>query len=256
MSNLIRVGVKQACLMELLEDVSEYEAADGNAYVRYGAPKYLPNLQKVDLTPSTQETDVDADDTTMSLSVCSGYDGSITRNSFDPEEQAWILGEKIVDGVVVSTSNDKPKSFAFCFKSIMDGEDDSGKETYLYMMVLKTKFSQSNFSAESKGKKKLTPQPDELSFSSSNRKADGAWRFYARSNDPTFGKKFFTQEMAQKLSEAASGVNYAPAEVIFVDTLPDSGAAGVIYIYDNAAYYWDGSAFVKKAEATPDTPQE
>lgn len=256
MSNLIRVGVRQACLMELLEDVSEYEAADGNAYVRYGAPKYLPNVQKIDLTANTQETDVDADDTTMPLSVCSGYDGSVTRNSFEPDVQSWILGEKKVDGIIVSTSNDKPKSFAFCFKSLMDGEDDSGKETYLYMMILKTKFSQSNFSAESKGRKKLTPQPDELSFSSSNRKADGAWRFYARSNDPTFGKSFFTQETAQLLSEAANSVYYAPAEVVFVDALPDSGQAGIIYIQANAAYYWDGSAFVKKAESAVSETQK
>lgn len=255
MNNLIRVGVRQACLLELLEDVSEYEATDGVAYVRYGAPRFLPNLQKIDLTPNTQETDVDADDTTMTLAVCSGYDGTVTRNSFEPDEQAWILGEKKIGDIVVSTNNDKARRFALGFKSILDGEtdDSSTGQTYLYMMVLKVKFSQDSFSAESKGNKKLNPQADALNFSSSSRNADGSWRFYARSSDPEFGKTFFTQETAQMLAETASRVNYAPAEVVFTDTLSDPGKAGIIYICENTAYYWDGSNFIKKAENSSET---
>ena len=244
---MIRVGVKQAVVMPLLKDQNELETESGKPEVQYGAPVILPRLQKVELTPRMQSVDVDADDWTDTLDLCSGYDGTVTRDSFTPDDLALLLREKKIDDINVSTYHDEPGEFAFAFKAQLAGikSNNPDKPMYSYVMVLKTKFSQGSYSAESKGNNKLTPQPDALSFKSSNRNADGAWRFHAYSDDPDFGKKFFTQETAQKLAGVAVQTFGNPAEVVFADVQPETGEAGKVYIVSDVAYYWNGSAFVE-----------
>ena len=246
---MVRVGLKHAVIAPLIKDLSAIESTSGNAEVVYGAVQALPNVQQIDQTATVQSVNVDADDATEEIGQCTGYNGSIARTSFSPEELALILGEKKIDGLNVSTSVDEAPYFALGYKSKMKGSS-AGASTYLYMWILKTKFSQSNLTAQSSGSETLTPQPDTINFKSTNRKADDAWRIYTRSDDPNMDKTFFNQETLQKLANAASQTFASPVtKALFVDELPETGAAGNIYIVGSDAYYWDGSKFVTIAKS-------
>lgn len=239
---MIRVGLKNAVIAPLTKDVDSIESKSGNPEITYGSIIKLPDVQSLELTASVQSTNVDQDDSTDFIEQCTGYSGSITRSSFSPDELAIILAEKKMNNITVSTSNDEAPYFALGFQSKLQGSGSDGN--ILCMWVLKTKFSQSNFSAQSRGTESLTPQPDSISFKSTNRKADGAWRFYTRTNNAEEIKNFFTQETLQMLADAASQTYTNPVcDVVFAEVLPESGEAGFIYIVSDAAYYWDGHAF-------------
>ena len=240
---MIRVGLKNAVVAQLTKDIGAQESENGRAEVTYGQVTVLPNSQQVDLTMSVQSVNVDSDDVTDVIDVCTGCSGTLTRNSFTPEEASMLLGEKKIDGINVSTGTDEAPYFAFGFKSLLKGENAGGK--YLYMWVLKTKFSLSSMTAQSMGNESLTPQPDALTFKSSGRSADGAWRFHMMSNDPNADSTFFSAETLQKLANAATQVFSSPVQAVsFVETLPETGEVGTIYIAGGtAAHYWDGAKF-------------
>nr|DAE46632.1 MAG TPA: major tail protein [Caudoviricetes sp.] len=241
---MIRVGLKSLVMAELTKDNDANMSENGQAEVAYGKIKSMPNVQSLELNATVQETNVDSDDTTDVLSVCSGYNGTVTRDAFSPEDLAWLLGEKKVDGINVSTGADEAPYVAFGFKTLLKGKGSGGQ--YLYMWVLKAKFSQSNFSAQSMGNETLTPQADAISFKSSSRYCDGAWRFYTRSNSGSMDSTFFSQNTLQKLATAAEQVYSQPVNgVIFAENLPDSGTVGNVYIVSDKAYYWNGTEFAE-----------
>lgn len=240
----VRVGLKNAVIAQLTKDLSAVETESGTAEVTYGQIISLPRAQQIDLTASTQSVNVDADDWTDVIDQCSGYSGTITRDNFSPEEMQIILGEKKVNGYNISTASDEAPYFALGFKSELKGINSDGK--YLYMWVLKTKFAQSNMTLQSKGNESLTPQADAITFKSSNRACDGGWRIYTRSNDANMDSKFFSAETLQTLANAASQVYSSPVQAAkFVDSLPDTGDVGTIYVVGGtAAHYWNGAEFV------------
>lgn len=241
---MIRVGLKNLVMAELTKDNDANMSQNGTAEVTYGKIKQMPNVQSIELNATLQEANVDSDDTTDVLSVCSGYNGTVTRNAFSPEDLAWLLGEKKVDGINVSTGADEAPYVAFGFKTLLKGKGSGGQ--YLYMWVLKAKFSQSNFSAQSKGNETLTPQADAISFKSSSRNCDGAWRFYARSNSASMDGTFFSQSTLQKLATATTQVYSQPVSAVsFAESLPSSGEVGTVYIVSDKAYYWNGTEFAE-----------
>lgn len=240
---MIRVGLKNAVIAQLTNDQSSTETGTGKASVTYGEIQALPRVQQMDLTATTQSVNVDADDWTDVIDQCSGYTGTITRDCFTPDEMRIIMGEKAIDGINVSTSNDAAPYFALGFKSLLKGVNANGK--YLYMWVLKTKFSQSNMTAQSMGNETLTPQPDAITFKSVNRASDNAWRMYTLSDSPDMDATFFSQETLQKLANVASQEYSSPVQAVkFEESLPETGEVGVIYVVASAASYWDGSKFV------------
>ena len=238
----IRLGLKKAVWFPLIKDLSKEESESGVPELVYGQPLYLPKVQSLDYKPSVQEVDIDADDNSdESIIICTGAEGSVQRKQFAPSEQIILLGEKTIDGINVSTGNDIAPYGALGFKAqLSDG-------SYLYQFILKTKFGLSDFKAETKGKEKLTPQPDTMTFKSNTRSSDNAWRFYVVSSDPNFDDTFFTVTTLQKLADAATQTYTNPIEVEFVTTLPATGAAGKLYINttDDTSHYWNGSAFVQ-----------
>lgn len=245
---MIRVGCKHAVIAELTKDESVISAQDGVAKAVYAAPIALPRVQEISLTPNVQSVDVDADDWTDVISRCAGYNGSIKRDFLSPEDARIMLGERQVNGINVATSDDVQKYFALGFMSQIKGVN-STPNSYSYFWVLKTKFTQSETTSSSAGTNNLTPQADSLSFSSTNRECDNAWRFYAVSDEPNFANTFFTQATLQTLANAAEQTYSNPvSEVVFADVLPESGDAGKIYIVENVSYYWNGTEFVKNGE--------
>lgn len=243
---MVRVGLKKLVMSELITDIGAGMSEDNIPKVVYGAIKPMPNVQSLELNANVQEVNVDSDDGTDIISSCTGYSGSVVRNAFSPEDQAWLLGEKTVDGMNVSTGADDAPYVAFGFKSLLQGE--GAENTYLYMWVLKAKFSQSNLSAQSKGNETLTPQADSLSFKSSARECDGAWRFYMRSSEAKADATFFTQKTLQTLADASVQSYAQPVQSVeFVESLPASGDVGVIYIAGDKAHYWNGASFVEIA---------
>lgn len=246
----VRVGLKSAVIAPLIKDLGGNETESGLPEVAYGGLIWLPGVQQVDQTATLQSVNVDSDDTTDTIDQCSGYSGTITRDSFSPEEASIVLGEKKVDDFNISTSLDEPGYFAMGYKSMLRGKGANNQ--HLYMWILKTKFAQSNMTAQSAGIESLTPQADAISFKSVNRDCDGAWRIYIRSNDPNMDSKFFSQETLQKMATAATQVYTSPVGgVEFADTLPDKGIVGHVCIVGGTeSYYWNGTEFVKISEKT------
>ena len=247
---MVKVGCKNAVVAELTQDLNAISSSDGKAKVTYSAPILLPRVQEIGLTPNVQSVDVDADDWTDVISRCAGYNGTIRRDMLSPEEARVLLGEKQVNDMNVATADDEQKYFALGFMAKIKGVN-SDKNSYSYFWILKTKFAQSEMTATSAGTNNLTPQADTLSFNSTNRECDNAWRFYAVSNEANFAKTFFTQTTLQTLADAATQTYTNPvSEVIFATELPESGDAGKIYIVSNVSYYWNGQDMVKNGEQT------
>lgn len=245
---MIKVGCKNAVVAELTQDVNAIVSSDGTAKVTYSAPIVLTRVQEISLTPNVQSVDVDADDWTDVISRCVGYNGTIRRDFLSPEEARILLGEKQVNGINVATADDEQKYFAFGFMAKIKGVDSTAN-SYSYFWILKTKFTPSDMTATSAGTNNLTPQADTLSFNSTNRECDGAWRFYAQSDTANFGSTFFSQTTLQTLANAATQTYTDPvSEVVFAAELPESGEAGKIYIVSNVSYYWNGEEMVKNGE--------
>lgn len=247
---MIRTGCKNVVVAELTQDLNAFSSSDGIAKITYNAPIPLPRVQEIGLTPNESSVNVDADDSTDILDYCTGYNGTIRRDMLSPEEARILLGEKQINGMNISTAGDERKYFALGFMTKIQGLN-SGKNSYTYFWILKTKFSYSEMTATSAGTNNLTPQADTLSFNSIHRDCDNSWRLYTVSNEANFAKTFFTQTTLQTLSDAATQTYTNPvSEVIFATELPESGDAGKIYIVSNVSYYWNGQEMVKNGEQT------
>lgn len=245
---MIKVGCKNAVVAELTQDINALSSSDGTAKVAYNAPILLPRVQEISLTPNVQSVDVDADDWTDVINRFTGYTGTIRRDMLSPEEARILLGEKQIDGINVATADDEQKYFALGFMAKVKGVNSTAN-SYCYFWILKTKFAPSEMTATSAGTNNLTPQADSLSFNSTNRECDSGWRFHAISDDPAYGKTFFTQQTLQKLATAATQTYTDPvAEVVFADEVPESGEAGKIYIVADTSYYWNGTEMVQNGQ--------
>lgn len=241
---MIRVSCKKAVVALLNRDKSELEAEARTPEVLYSDIMPLPNVQNIDLTMSVQSVNVDSDDTTDAIESCTGCSGTITRDSFSPEENAILLGEKRINGINVSRGGDEAPYCALGWQQLMKGQNADNK--HLCMWILKTKFALGSMTSQSMGNETLTPQADAMTFKSSSRKCDDAWRFYILTNKQDEINKFFTNETLQTISDAASQTFIQPvSKVDFVDTLPAVGEVGVIYINNTKGYYWNGTSLVE-----------
>lgn len=189
----IRTGLKGLRIAKIISDKSA-AMTGGEPKVEYDEVKHLLNVQNIDLTAKTQTTDVDSDDCTDVLSKCTGYDGKAQRTMFSPAEQAMLLDETLTeDGIYVSTEKDDPAEFATGFMTPLN----DGK--ILAVWLLRTKYSTSDFSAETAGTEKLNPQSDTMSFKSMARRADGVWRIYGVFDTEKEADAFLTVEKINKI---------------------------------------------------------
>ena len=197
----IRTGLKGLRIAKINSDKSA-AMTGGEPKVEYDEVKHLLNVQNIDLTAKTQTTDVDSDDCTDVLSKCTGYDGKAQRTMFSPAEQAMLLDETLTeDGIYVSTGFMTP---------LNDGKT-------LAVWLLRTKYSTSDFSAETAGTEKLNPQSDTMSFKSMARRADGVWRIYGVFDTEKEADAFLTVEKINKIY--AKGTKSTPT-VNTGDTVP------------------------------------
>lgn len=241
---MIRTSCKKAVAALLKIDKSEMETESRTPEVLYSDIIPLPNVQNVDLTMSVQNANVDSDDATDVIEVCNGCSGTVTRDSFTPDECAILLGEHKINGINVSKGEDEASYCAFGFQSMLKGKNADGR--HLCMWILKTKFALNNMTAQSMGNESLTPQADSLSFKSTNRSCDGAWRFYILTNKQDEINKFFTKDTLNTITTVTQQTFVQPISgVAFVDTLPTTGEADVVYISGSKGYYWDGTEFVE-----------
>ena len=176
----IRTGLKGLRIAKINSDKSA-AMTGGEPKVEYDEVKHLLNVQNIDLTAKTQTTDVDSDDCTDVLSKCTGYDGKAQRTMFSPAEQAMLLDETLA------------------------------------VWLLRTKYSTSDFSAETAGTEKLNPQSDTMSFKSMARRADGVWRIYGVFDTEKEADAFLTVEKINKIY--AKGTTSTPT-VNTGDTVP------------------------------------
>ena len=131
---------------------------------------------------------------------------------FSPAEQAMLLDETLTeDGIYVSTEKDDPAEFATGFMTPLN----DGK--ILAVWLLRTKYSTSDFSAETAGTEKLNPQSDTMSFKSMARRADGVWRIYGVFDTEKEADAFLTVEKINKIY--AKGTTSTPT-VNTGDTVP------------------------------------
>lgn len=197
----IKIGLRGLRVAKLKDDISATLAEDGKAAVDYEAMKVLSNVQNINLTARKQSVEVDSDDQTDTLMQCSGYDGTIQRTMFTPEEQAMLLGEKkLDDGTVVSSSDDNAPEFAVGFMCQLN---EGG---YLACWLLRAKFSSGDITAESAGDNKLNPQPDVISVKSSYRAADHAWRFYKIVKSEAEAAEFLKVDTIKRLATDATDI--------------------------------------------------
>lgn len=190
----IRDGLDGLRVAKLNKDENATITDNSVAVVEYDAIKHLKSVQNINLTARKQTADVDADDVTETLAKCSGYDGTVQRTMFTPEEQAFLLGETVLEnGAVVSSDNDEPPEVAVGFRCRVNG----GK--YYAVWVFRCKFSTGDFAAETAGTDKLNPQSDTLSFKSMSRNADGMWRTYGLFDNAEKADEFLSLETLQKI---------------------------------------------------------
>lgn len=192
----IKVGLRGLRVAALKADVSAILAEDGIAKVDYDEVQILPNVQNINLTARKQSADVDSDDETDTLTQCSGYDGTIQRTMFTPDEEAMLLGsKKLKDGTVVSSSDDEAPEFAVGFMCQLN---EGG---YYACWILRAKFSDGDITAESAGDNKLNPQSDVLSVKSSYRASDHAWRFGKIVKSEKEAAEYLTIETIKQLAD-------------------------------------------------------
>ncbi len=190
----IRIGLNSFVVAPLKEDISAAQAADGIAKVTYGEIKRFPDIQNIDYSPRIQTADVDADDETTTINKTSGADGSVQRTMFTPEELAEILdGTILEDGTVLSSEDDEPGEYAIGVKIPVFGGQT------LLLWILRAKFSQGDFAAETKGNDKLNPQSDKISFKSHKRKCDKMWKITKLISSEEEEGDFFTVEKISQI---------------------------------------------------------
>jgi len=230
----VKIGLKKAYYAKMTNDV------EGS--VTYDVPVPLVLAQQVQVNPRVNRVQVPGDDIIAEdITQCLGADLTIQRTQFTLDEEAILLGRpKDADGGVYGGTFDNPPYIAFGYMRTFN--DGSG----LYVWVLKTRFTPSSSTADTKQPDNINPQYDAMSASSITRKADGAWIYSKKSNDPNFASTFFTKATLEKLANVASQTYGQPATVESVAELPSTGTPGVIYhlTTDDTFSYWDGSKFV------------
>lgn len=232
----IRIGLKNLRIAELTKDESAEMSNDGMPHVAYGTINRLANVQKINYKPSVQTQSISADDVSEDITQCTGAEGSMDRTLITPEESALLLNKKVFeDGIAVAGRDDEPREFATGFQCKIKG----GKT--LYIWLLRTKYSETDFTAETAEEGSIKAQADTISFKSFNRKCDDGWMYNGISDDPEFAKTFFSQATLQRMATGAKTKHMQPANVVFADTMPADGVVGNIYIVANKAYYWDGT---------------
>lgn len=235
-----KYGLKKAYIAILNTDVSS-----GSTYYE---PEAFKKLQNVVVNPINASADVPADDgIDETIDEAYGAEGTIQRSQTTDDEKVKILGHRKL-GTTVVGSGAAPYC-AFGYKRTATGG------TYLYVWLLKAKFSEASYTAETKQPQGITPQYDAFGYKAIRRASDNEWHVYetktfaTAAEEAAFDATWFSKAKLELLYNAAVAVNGKPSEVKEVAVLPATGTAGIVYFVTGAGHhYWDGTTFV---EITP-----
>lgn len=192
--------------------------------VAYANPKRLQNVQQIQVNPIIATSNINADNKTEEVAICTGADTTIQRVMFTPEEEADLLG-RVVDenGGIFGGRTDNPPYVAIGYKRTLG---TSGKSMYVWLYKLK--FKPSNSTADSEATDNINPQFDSYTARATIRDADKQWIYSIISSDPNFGETFFTAATLQKLSSGITPTALALSSSVPVDEATGSSKTAPI----------------------------
>ncbi len=192
--------------------------SDTKGAIAYENPRKLLNAQQIQVNPIIATANINSDNKTEEVTLCTGADTTVQRVMFTQEEEADLLG-RVVDenGGIFGGRTDNPPYVALGYKRTLG---TSGKS--LYVWLYKLKFRPSNSTADTEAVDTINPQFDSYTARATIREADSQWIYSIISNDPDYGDTFFTVATLQKLS---SGIT--PAALTLSSSVPVDDATGV-----------------------------
>lgn len=205
----VKTGLKSMHYAKIVSDVK--------GAIVYDPPAQLQNAQQVQVNPIMATANINSDNKTDEVALCTGADLTVQRVNCTPQEESILLGRVIDEnGGVYGGRTDNPPYVAFGYERTLG---TSGKSVFVW--ILKTKFRPSNSTADTEAVDSLNPQFDSLTARATIRNADGEWIYTIESSDPNFGDTFFTAATLQKL---ASGIT--PTTLALASSAPVDGASG------------------------------
>lgn len=207
-----KIGLKKAYYAQIVEDVM--------GAITYGIPVPLTKMQQISVNPKVSRVQVPGDDIIQDdISECLGADVTMQREEITPAEEAVLLGRITdVNGGVFGGSTDNAPYVAFGYMRTFKNSNVG-----LYVWLLKTKFSPSNSTADTKPVDNITPQYDSMSGAAITRTADGQWIYSIKSSDPAFGDTFFTKATLETLAAAVT-----PDALALSTIVPAAAAVGIV----------------------------
>lgn len=102
-------------------------AADGT--ITYGTPKRLPGAVSLAITPTGDATNFYADNGIyFSINSNTGYEGTLSVAIITEDFKKEVLGEEVINNMLVEKSNAKQNDFALLFE--VDGDSAADKFVY------------------------------------------------------------------------------------------------------------------------------
>ena len=177
-----RIGLSGLVLAKVLKDDK-----DG---IVYDTPFDIPGAVVATINPnSSVDTDYADDGAFFAQNNRGNTELSLEMIDITPENEAKMLGQKYVNGVIIETDLDQSPYFAFGGKVLMAGSDESGDAVYTYLWYAKGKFSVPESGGETKrdtitfGHKNLTAQFVKTQFVPDGQKS-GTIGAKIRTDDP------------------------------------------------------------------------
>ena len=178
-----RIGLSGLVLAKVLKDDK-----DG---IVYDTPFAIPGAVVATINPnSSVETDYADDGAFFAQNNRGNTELSLEMIDITPENEAKMLGQKYVNGVIIETDLDQSPYFAFGAKVLMAGSDEAGDAVYTYLWYAKGKFSVPESGGETKrdsitfGHKNLTAQFVKTQFVPDGQKS-GTIGSRIRTDDPS-----------------------------------------------------------------------
>lgn len=166
-----------------------------NGVYTYEKPVRLYGAISVELSPLGETfTHYSDNSVTYSSSTNNGYEGSITLDTLPTSFRVDVLGEKLVNGLIVETGDAKPKSVALLFE--IDSDVEASKFVFFNCSITRP-----TLSSETKGEG-VTVNANELSFVASPRETDKVIRAFTTGATPQEIKDAFYDAVVEPVEVA------------------------------------------------------
>lgn len=138
-----KIGLDHVVLAEVLSD-------DANG-ITYGAVRELKGAVNATINPnSSVATDYGDNGAIIAMNNRANTEITFEMTGLAPEDKAFMLGQKYVNGTIVETAMDSAPYVAMGFRIWVAGTDENGDKIYQNVWLAKGKFSVPNGGAETK----------------------------------------------------------------------------------------------------------